>query len=121
MGSENQASENSALTLFGMSPEKGRWICVALGLAINVCMGSIYSWRVFRLPLQKLWSIHATASLLPFIFFLAFFALLMPFAGGPLDKYGPRRLTCLLYTSDAADDLLCVDLGGRRIIKKKKK
>ena len=45
---------------------------------------------------------------------------------------GTRRLTdvaaelgvapsiCLLYTSDAADDLLCVDLGGRRIIKKKK-
>ena len=30
------------------------------------------------------------------------------------------RGTCLLYTSDAADDLLCVDLGGRRIIKKKK-
>src|SRR5680860_1856868 len=29
--------------------------------------------------------------------------------------------SCLLYTSDAADDLLCVDLGGRRIIKKKKK
>ena len=28
--------------------------------------------------------------------------------------------SCLLYTSDAADDLLCVDLGGRRIIKKKK-
>mgnify|MGYP002682239842 CR=1 FL=1 len=27
---------------------------------------------------------------------------------------------CLLYTSDAADDLLCVDLGGRRIIIKKK-
>ena len=27
---------------------------------------------------------------------------------------------CLLYTSDAADDTPCVDLGGRRIIKKKK-
>ena len=27
--------------------------------------------------------------------------------------------TCLLYTSDAADDLLCVALGGRRLIKKK--
>src|SRR5450756_2060243 len=26
------------------------------------------------------------------------------------------QLGCLLYTSDAADDLLCVDLGGRRII-----
>ena len=31
-----------------------------------------------------------------------------------------EQYTCLLYTSDAADDLLCVDLGGRRIIKKKK-
>eukprot|EP00825_Cyclidium_porcatum_P009943 TRINITY_DN15081_c0_g1_i2.p1 TRINITY_DN15081_c0_g1~~TRINITY_DN15081_c0_g1_i2.p1 ORF type:complete len:141 (-),score=9.24 TRINITY_DN15081_c0_g1_i2:36-458(-) len=27
---------------------------------------------------------------------------------------------CLLYTSDAADDMQCVDLCGRRIIKKKK-
>ena len=30
------------------------------------------------------------------------------------------KYTCLLYTSDAADDSLRVDLGGRRIIKKKK-
>src|SRR5665213_4426817 len=32
-------------------------------------------------------------------------------------KYSHITLhACLLYTSDAADDLLCVDLGGRRII-----
>src|SRR5665811_752919 len=30
-------------------------------------------------------------------------------------------VACLLYTSDADDDLTRVDLGGRRIIKKKKK
>ena len=29
--------------------------------------------------------------------------------------------TCLLYTSDAADERSSVDLGGRRIIKKKTK
>ena len=28
--------------------------------------------------------------------------------------------SCLLYTSDAADELLCVAFGGRRIIKKTK-
>ena len=28
--------------------------------------------------------------------------------------------SCLLYTSDAADERSSVDLGGRRIIKKKK-
>ena len=27
--------------------------------------------------------------------------------------------SCLLYTSDAADDLPCVDLGGRRTLQKK--
>ena len=32
----------------------------------------------------------------------------------------PRLLICLLYTSDAADERSSVDLGGRRIIKKKK-
>ena len=31
----------------------------------------------------------------------------------------PIYFSCLLYTSDAADDSLRVDLGGRRIIKKK--
>src|SRR5450756_2561513 len=36
------------------------------------------------------------------------------------DVPGTKELA-LLYTSDAADDLLCVDLGGRRIIKKKNK
>src|SRR5450756_3208766 len=42
-------------------------------------------------------------------------------AWAPASRISTRPTTCLLYTSDAADDLLCVDLGGRRIIKKKKK
>ena len=33
---------------------------------------------------------------------------------------GADRKACLLYTSDAADERSSVDLGGRRIIKKKK-
>ena len=36
-----------------------------------------------------------------------------------LEEHPAQPKLCLLYTSDAADDLLCVDLGGRRIIKKK--
>src|SRR5664279_5916820 len=40
-----------------------------------------------------------------------------------MDPEGPTPAvsnTCLLYTSDAADEEDSVDLGGRRIIKKKK-
>ena len=48
----------------------------------------------------------------------------MPYIPGSSLKGKMRFLLehyyCLLYTSDAADDLLCVDLGGRRIIKKNK-
>ena len=38
--------------------------------------------------------------------------------GGNLEE--SERSSCLLYTSDAADERSSVDLGGRRIIKKKK-
>ena len=37
----------------------------------------------------------------------------------PVMREEAQRKACLLYTSDAADDLTRVDLGGRRIIKKK--
>ena len=49
---------------------------------------------------------------------------------GPQARLRPRRpaepwqgdpYPCLLYTSDAADERSSVDLGGRRIIKKKNK
>ena len=39
------------------------------------------------------------------------------FSFQPLNKNLDFSITCLLYTSDAADDSLRVDLGGRRIIK----
>jgi hypothetical protein len=39
--------------LFGMEPEKGRWILVILGMIINLCLGSIYSWSVFVGPDRK--------------------------------------------------------------------
>ena len=37
----------------------------------------------------------------------------------PSEAMHLRSLLCLLYTSDAADERSSVDLGGRRIIKKK--
>ena len=39
--------------------------------------------------------------------------------GKDMSLYALEDYTCLLYTSDAADERSSVDLGGRRIIKKK--
>ena len=49
-------------------------------------------------------------------------AIVFNFAIWVLSLYAFHGLAgCLLYTSDAADERSSVDLGGRRIIKKKKK
>ena len=41
--------------------------------------------------------------------------------GNNSGRIGKKLWTCLLYTSDAADERSSVDLGGRRIIKKKQR
>ncbi|MDD1719995.1 MAG: OFA family MFS transporter [Methanoregulaceae archaeon] len=83
------------LRVFGLPAEKGRWIFIILGLVINICLGSIYAWSVFRKPLQEYFSVGATESLLPFIIFLAVFAITMPLVGGLLDRHGPRKLAVI--------------------------
>ncbi len=37
-----------------------------------------------------------------------------------MKKAAARRTDCILYTSDAADDVIGLGLGGRRILKKRK-
>lgn len=80
------------MKLFGMPAEKGRWAFVIIGMLMNLCMGTIYSWSVFRKPLQTFFAVGATESLLPFILFLGLFGLMMPFSGKLMDKYGPKKV-----------------------------
>ncbi|MDN7024825.1 OFA family MFS transporter [Methanoculleus sp. FWC-SCC1] len=88
-------------TIFGMPPEKGRWLLVTLGLLINLCLGSIYSWSVFVTPLTEYFTetlgetVTAAEVLLPFSVFLAFFAIAMPFSGKYIETLGPRTMTIL--------------------------
>ncbi len=78
---------------FGLRPELGRWGFVGLGLAINLCLGAVYAFSVFKKPLIDLWGISATASGLPFMVFLAMFAVGMAFTGPSIVRYGPRRVS----------------------------
>jgi len=92
-------SESVQEKLFGMEPEKGRWLLVVLGMVINLCLGSIYSWSVFVKPLTDYFTgtlgqqVTASDILLPFSVFLAFFAIAMPFTGKYIEQYGPRNVT----------------------------
>jgi OFA family oxalate/formate antiporter-like MFS transporter len=92
-------TDTTDLTLFSTSAERGRWLLVALGLLINLCLGSIYSWSVFVGPLTTHYSailgreVTANEVLLPFSVFLAFFAIAMPLAGKYIEEWGPRKTT----------------------------
>lgn len=73
----------------------GRWLLVLTGFLTNMCLGAIYSFSVFRKPLEELWGISAAQSGLPFMVFLAVFAVTMAIAGGLIGKWGPRKTSLL--------------------------
>ncbi len=81
--------------LFGMPAEKGRWIFVILGLIINLCLGSVYAYSIFKGPVEKAFNISAFQGNLPFMIFLASFAILMFFGGRIMEKMGPRNLAVI--------------------------
>ncbi|GKS69440.1 sugar phosphate permease [Nitrosomonas sp. PY1] len=83
------------LKLFGVAAEKSRWLLVIIGLLINVCLGSIYAFSIFRKPLESLWEITSSQSGYPFMVFLAIFAITMPLAGNLMAKWGPKKTTML--------------------------
>jgi OFA family oxalate/formate antiporter-like MFS transporter len=87
------------VSILGMRAETGRWVLVALGLIINLCLGSIYSWSVFVTPLTTYFNdvlgqqVTANEVLLPFSVFLASFAIAMPLTGKYIEQFGPRNVT----------------------------
>lgn len=81
--------------VFGMPAEKGRWLFVPLGITVLLCLGTVYSWSIFRKPLEKQLDIGATDSLLPFTVLLVVFAVLMPITGFFIDRYGSRTVTAV--------------------------
>ena len=91
----------NVVTVYGMPPESGRWVFVFAGLIMNLCLGTVYAWSVFRKPLQDLFStpevkITATQTLLPYMLFLAIFTVLMPISGRLLQRgIHPRVLSII--------------------------
>lgn len=87
--------ENESLKLFGLPAEQGRWFLIPLGMSVLLCLGTVYSWSIFRKPLEASLQIGATESLLPFTVVLVFYATFMPIAGFYVDRIGTRKMTAL--------------------------
>ncbi|QDZ40076.1 OFA family MFS transporter [Euhalothece natronophila Z-M001] len=89
------SSQKTDLKIFGLPARQGRWLLIPLGMLVLLCLGTVYSWSVFRKPLEGELNIGATASLLPYTVALFFYALLMPIAGFYIPRWGVRVMTAL--------------------------
>ncbi len=67
-----------------------RWRFVGAALVMQLCLGVLYSWSVFRVPLETLHDWSRETSIAPYRYSLLFFTIAMVVAGFWQDKKGPR-------------------------------
>ena len=67
-----------------------RWGIASAGLLMQICLGILYSWAVFRGPLAQLHGWPKTVTIAPYRWSLLFFTIGMVVAGFWQDRKGPR-------------------------------
>jgi MFS transporter, OFA family, oxalate/formate antiporter len=88
------------LKIFGLPARQGRWLFLPLGITAMLCLGTVYSWSIFRKPLTEAFkqqgiTIGATDTLLPFATLLVVFAILMPISSRYIERYGAAKVTAV--------------------------
>jgi len=57
---------------------------------MNLCLGAVYAWSIFKPAVEKVFAATAFQGNLPFMAFLACFAVMMFFGGTIMERIGPR-------------------------------
>jgi MFS transporter, OFA family, oxalate/formate antiporter len=78
-----------------MPAEKGRWLLIPLGIIIQLCLGTAYSWSIFSKPIAKSLNVNALEGILPFTLLLVTFSIVMPIAGFYIDRFGAKKIIAL--------------------------
>lgn len=67
-----------------------RWRLAAAAVLMQVCLGILYSWSVFRGPLSQAYGWSKTTTIAPYRWSILFFTIAMIVAGFWQDRKGPR-------------------------------
>lgn len=67
-----------------------RWFFMLPAIVMQLCLGNLYTWSIFRTPLMKMHGWTVTEATVPFTLSIVFFAVAMIFAGRWQDKAGPK-------------------------------
>ncbi|BDC47808.1 MFS transporter [Bryobacterales bacterium F-183] len=74
------------------SPLPNRWLIAGAAVTMQVCLGIIYAWSVFRGPLEQHYGWSKSVSIAPYRWSILFFTLAMIVAGFWQDRKGPRMV-----------------------------
>lgn len=66
------------------------WLQVVCGLLMQLCLGALYSWSLFREPLAALHGWDRAETVAPYRYSLLFYAVGMLLGGRWIDRAGPR-------------------------------
>lgn len=80
------------------SPEFNRWLVPAAALAIHLCIGQVYAFSVFKLPLMAHYEVGEVAVGWIFSLAIAVLGLSAAFGGTWVEKSGPRASMLLAGT-----------------------
>lgn len=65
------------------------------GLTMNLCLGAVYAYSIFKPAVEKVHGVNAFQGNLPFMTFLLCFAITMFFGGRLMERIGPRWLALI--------------------------
>lgn len=73
-----------------ISLQKSRWLIAAAGVVMQLCLGTVYAWSVFKKPLMAAHGWTETSTQITFMICIGTIGICAAFGGAFVDKKGPR-------------------------------
>lgn len=73
-----------------MNHNMRRWIIAGAGIIIQLCLGTIYAWSIFKKPMMASHGWSETQTQAAFMIYGLVFAIAVAFGGSLVDRKGPR-------------------------------
>ena len=70
--------------------ESKRWLIAGAAVVIQLCLGTVYAWSVFKIPLMKMHGWDGKTVQYTFMILMGILGLAAAFGGTLVDKKGPR-------------------------------
>ena len=78
-----------------ISLQKSRWLIAAAAVVMQLCLGSVYAWSVFKKPLMAAHGWTETSTQITFMICIAMIGICAAFGGAFVDKKGPRKVATI--------------------------